>query len=141
MLHYVEEEMEGRIMAKLTTVTRDRITAKKFAFPKQRKEPLENATHVRNAVARFNQVKGATEAERRQLGSAYRLLQSDTEWNLRMPPSANIEAYGGVPASPEVGLTHSLYYYKYEYCDLGCNRAPSIQLARPSSSARRFSFS
>jgi hypothetical protein len=32
---------------------------------KQRKEPLENASHVRNAVARFKQVKGVTEAERR----------------------------------------------------------------------------
>jgi hypothetical protein len=53
------------MMAKLTTVTRDRITAEKFAFPKQRKEPLENAAHVRNAAARFNQVDGVTEAERR----------------------------------------------------------------------------
>ena len=52
-------------MAKLTKPTRDRISATKFAFPKQRKEPLENASHVRNAVARFNQVKGVTEVERR----------------------------------------------------------------------------
>jgi hypothetical protein len=52
-------------MAKLTNPVRDRITATKFAFPKQRKEPLENASHVRNAVARFNQVKGVTKGERR----------------------------------------------------------------------------
>jgi hypothetical protein len=52
-------------MAKLTKPARDRISAAKFAFPKQRKEPLENAAHVRNAAARFNQVKGVTEAERR----------------------------------------------------------------------------
>ena len=52
-------------MAKLTKPARDRISATKFAFPKQRKEPLENASHVRNAVARFKQVKGVTEAERR----------------------------------------------------------------------------
>jgi hypothetical protein len=52
-------------MAKLTKPARDRITATKFAFPKQRKEPLENASHVRNAVARFRQVKDVTEAERR----------------------------------------------------------------------------
>lgn len=51
-------------MAKLTTVTRDRISATKFASPKQRKEPLENASHVRNAAARLAQVKGVTEAER-----------------------------------------------------------------------------
>ena len=40
-------------MAKLTKAARDEISATKFAFPKQRKEPLENASHVRNAVARF----------------------------------------------------------------------------------------
>ena len=45
-------------MAKLTKPARDRISATKFAFPKQRKEPLENASHVRNAVARFKQLKG-----------------------------------------------------------------------------------
>ncbi len=35
-----------------------------FAFPKERKEPLKDATHVRNAVARFNQVKGVSDSER-----------------------------------------------------------------------------
>lgn len=35
-----------------------------FAFPKQRKEPLTNADHVRNALARFDQVQGVTDAER-----------------------------------------------------------------------------
>jgi hypothetical protein len=38
-------------MAKLTNPARDRISATKFAFPKQRKEPLEDTSHVRNAVA------------------------------------------------------------------------------------------
>ena len=35
-----------------------------FAFPDERKEPLENASHVRNAVARFNQVKNVSDAKR-----------------------------------------------------------------------------
>ncbi|HEY4933218.1 MAG TPA: DUF6582 domain-containing protein [Terriglobales bacterium] len=52
-------------MAELTKAARDRISATKFAFPKQRKEPLENASHVRNAIARFHQVNDVTEAERR----------------------------------------------------------------------------
>ncbi len=60
-------------MAKLTKPARDRISTTKFAFPKQRKEPLENASHVRNAVARFNQVKGVTEVERR---AAWKRIQS-----------------------------------------------------------------
>jgi hypothetical protein len=35
-----------------------------FAFPKERKEPLTDARHVRNALARFDQVTGVTDAER-----------------------------------------------------------------------------
>jgi hypothetical protein len=35
-----------------------------YAFPKQRKEPLTDARHVRNAIARFDQVEGVTAAER-----------------------------------------------------------------------------
>ena len=60
-------------MAKLPEAARDHIPATKFAFPKQRKEPLENASHVRNAVARFHQVKGVTEVERR---AAWKRIQS-----------------------------------------------------------------
>ena len=37
-----------------------------FAFPKQRKEPLTDAAHVRNALARFDQVTDATDADREQ---------------------------------------------------------------------------
>lgn len=35
-----------------------------FAFPKERKEPLVDADHVRNAMARFNQVEGVSDSER-----------------------------------------------------------------------------
>jgi hypothetical protein len=35
-----------------------------FAFPKRRKEPLTDARHVRNAVARFDQVTGVSDSER-----------------------------------------------------------------------------
>ncbi len=51
-------------MAKLDADDRNHLDEGKFAFPKERKEPLENASHVRNAIARFNQVKDVTEAER-----------------------------------------------------------------------------
>jgi len=37
-----------------------------FAFPKKRKEPLTDASHVRNALARFDQVEGVTDEERDQ---------------------------------------------------------------------------
>ncbi|URD60830.1 hypothetical protein M8312_13785 [Sphingomonas sp. KRR8] len=51
-------------MAELSAGERDHLDATEFAFPKERKEPLENAAHVRNAVARFRQVKDVTDAER-----------------------------------------------------------------------------
>src|ERR1700686_3969183 len=35
-----------------------------YAFPKQRKEPLTDARHVRNAIARLDQVEGVSAAER-----------------------------------------------------------------------------
>ncbi|HLX18793.1 MAG TPA: DUF6582 domain-containing protein [Gaiellaceae bacterium] len=35
-----------------------------FAFPKQRKEPLTDAEHVRNALARFDQVEDVSDADR-----------------------------------------------------------------------------
>jgi hypothetical protein len=37
-----------------------------YAFPKQRKEPLTDAEHVRNALARLDQVEGVTDDEREQ---------------------------------------------------------------------------
>ncbi len=37
-----------------------------FAFPKQRKEPLIDAPHVRNALARFAQVQDVSDEERAQ---------------------------------------------------------------------------
>ena len=51
-------------MTKLKTDDRDELKGREFAFPEQRKEPLEDASHVRNAIARFDQVEGVTDAER-----------------------------------------------------------------------------
>ena len=38
--------------------------SRQFAFPEQRKEPLTDAAHVRNAIARFDQVEGVSDADR-----------------------------------------------------------------------------
>lgn len=51
-------------MSELSDNQRDSLDEGRFAFPKQRKEPLEDASHVRNAVARFDQVEGVTDDER-----------------------------------------------------------------------------
>lgn len=48
----------------LSTADKNNLKASEFAFPKERKEPLTDAKHVRNAIARFDQVEGASDAER-----------------------------------------------------------------------------
>ena len=48
----------------LSTAQEDQLADKDFAFPKERKEPLTDARHVRNAIARFDQVEGISDAER-----------------------------------------------------------------------------
>jgi phosphoribosylanthranilate isomerase len=51
-------------MTKLAASDRNDLPAIQFAFEAQRKEPLENASHVRSAIARFNQVTGVSDTER-----------------------------------------------------------------------------
>ena len=51
-------------MSELSEEDRDDLDSDQFAFPKERKEPLCDADHVRNAVARFNQVEGVSDSER-----------------------------------------------------------------------------
>ena len=51
-------------MAELSEKQRDKLDEDQFAFPKERKEPLNNASHVRNAIARFDQVEGVSDSER-----------------------------------------------------------------------------
>jgi hypothetical protein len=48
----------------MTTADKDQLADQEFAFPKERKEPLTDARHVRNAIARFDQVEGVSDAER-----------------------------------------------------------------------------
>ncbi len=48
----------------LSTAKKDDLPESVFAFPKERKEPLTDASHVKNALARFDQVKGVSDADR-----------------------------------------------------------------------------
>ena len=51
-------------MTKLSASQRNALPMQQFAFPAHRKEPLESASHVRNAVARFSEVKDVSDTER-----------------------------------------------------------------------------
>ncbi len=48
----------------LTMNDRKGLPASVYAFPDKRKEPMTDASHVRNAIARFDQVKDVSDAER-----------------------------------------------------------------------------
>ena len=71
----------------LSTAEKDELANNEFAFPKERKEPLTDARHVRNAIARFDQVEGVSDAERDQawkriLAAAkrYDIEVSESDW-------------------------------------------------------------
>jgi hypothetical protein len=66
---------------------RDALPSSAFAFPEQRKEPLIDAEHVRNALARFDQVEGVSDAERAQAfanikraAEHYGVEVAETDW-------------------------------------------------------------
>ena len=63
-------------MTKLSTDKRDDLDKGKFAFPAERKMPIEDATHVRNAIARFDQVKDVTDKER---AAAWKRIEAAAE--------------------------------------------------------------
>ena len=48
----------------LSTAQKDKLPDNVFAFPKEHKEPLTDAKHIRNAIARFDQVEGVSDTER-----------------------------------------------------------------------------
>ncbi|WP_213000887.1 DUF6582 domain-containing protein [Winogradskya consettensis] len=48
----------------LDAADRNSMSEGTFAFPRVRKEPLNDAKHVRNAIARFDQVKDVSDEER-----------------------------------------------------------------------------
>jgi hypothetical protein len=51
---------------KLDAAAREDLPDSAYAFPKVRKEPMTDASHVRNAISRFDQVEDVSDAERDQ---------------------------------------------------------------------------
>src|ERR1700756_558785 len=59
-----------------------------YAFPRQRKEPMTDAQHVRNAVARFDQVTDVSDEDRalafaniEKAARHYNVELSETNWH------------------------------------------------------------
>lgn len=51
-------------MSHLREKDRDKLPESAFAFPRERKEPIPDAEHVREAIARFDQVEHVSNKER-----------------------------------------------------------------------------
>lgn len=78
----------------LDTQDKNRLPDSVFAFPDKRKEPLTDAAHVRNAIARFDQVDDVTDAEREQAfanikkaAQHYHVDMSESTWRELGKPS------------------------------------------------------
>ena len=82
----------------LSTEDRKEMKASTYAFPAQCKEPLNDASHVRNAIARFDQVKDVTDSEREEAfhriqaaAKKFGVEMTETHWKQlgRKPHTAN----------------------------------------------------
>jgi hypothetical protein len=83
----------------LDAAERNAMSDSTYAFPRVRKEPLNDASHVRNAIARFDQVRDVTDEERRE---AFRRIQrvadkfgvemAATRWQNLGKPSATMKS-------------------------------------------------
>jgi len=72
----------------LSTQDKNDLPESVFAFPKKRKEPLTDAEHVQNALARFDQVTDVSDEERDQAfanikkaAEHYGVDVSETDWH------------------------------------------------------------
>jgi hypothetical protein len=71
----------------LNTKDRDTLPDSVYAFPRQRKEPLTDASHVKTALARFDQVDGVSDEDRdqafaniRKAAKHYGIDVQETSW-------------------------------------------------------------
>ena len=78
-------DVEG--YGRLDTAERNSLPDSSFAFPFSRKEPMTDAQHVRNAIARFDQVEDVSDAERevafaniQKAARHYGVEMRETDW-------------------------------------------------------------
>ena len=85
----------------LDTADRNAMTDSEYAFPRLRKEPLNDASHVRNAIARFDQVQDATDEERteaferiQRAARRFGVEMSETRWQELGRPTTKRDEVG-----------------------------------------------
>jgi hypothetical protein len=79
---------------KLDAAAREKLPDSAYAFSKARKEPMTDASHVRSAISRFDQVADVTDAERdaafaniRAAAKHYHIEMTETSWHELGKPS------------------------------------------------------
>ena len=80
----------------LSSEERNQMSESTYAFPEERKEPLNNASHVRNAIARFDQVKGVSAAEKK--AALGKIKKAAKKFGVKMTESSSSEL-GKKPAN------------------------------------------
>nr|WP_296065083.1 DUF6582 domain-containing protein [uncultured Actinoplanes sp.] len=90
--------MAGKTRHELDAADRNALPDSAFAFPRTRKEPLSDARHVRNALARFDQVEDVTDQERdeafrriRKAAEKFGVDVSETSWRELGKPGSSAE--------------------------------------------------
>ena len=73
---------------RLTVAEKASLPASAFAFPSVRKEPMTDPAHVRDAMARFDQVSGVTDTERdlafanfQKAAGHFGIKMKETDWH------------------------------------------------------------
>jgi hypothetical protein len=97
----------------LDAADRNAMPKGEFAFPRVRKEPLNDASHVRNAIARFDQVRDVSDAEReeafrriKRAAKKFGVEMSETRWQELGKPSATMKS-SDKPRTPAKGSSRS----------------------------------
>jgi hypothetical protein len=83
----------------LDAADRNAMPDSEYAFPRVRKEPLSDASHVRNAIARFDQVQDVSDDERREAfdrikraADRYGVELSESRWQDLGKPSGTMKS-------------------------------------------------
>jgi acyl-CoA reductase-like NAD-dependent aldehyde dehydrogenase len=95
---------------------RNKMSDGTFAFPRVRKEPLNDARHVRNAIARFDQVTDVSDAERdeafrriKRAAEKYGVELSETSWRELGKPTKSMKSSAKPRTGAQEGSKAELY--------------------------------
>lgn len=81
-------EMVEAEKAEMDAKERHGLADSEFAFPKQRKEPINDEAHVRNAISRFDQVEGVSSEDKHE--AARRIMARAKHFGIHVSEDSNV---------------------------------------------------